>query len=81
MSALASKGTVGGAGGWLALGTAMSFTPGSNTTLSTALAANLGLRRALRFCMAVPVGWARLLWFNRGMAAVLVLTTVWMGQA
>jgi hypothetical protein len=27
----------------LALGTAMSFTPGPNTTLSTALAANLGL--------------------------------------
>jgi hypothetical protein len=30
-------------------------------------------------------GWlaqgARLAWFNRGMAAVLVLTTVWMGQA
>lgn len=40
---------------------AVSFTPGPNTTLSTALAANLGLRRALRFCMAVPVGWAILL--------------------
>ena len=36
---------------------AMSFSPGPNTTLSTALAANLGLRRALRFCVAVPVGW------------------------
>ena len=45
----------------LALGTAMSFTPGPNTTLSTALAANLGLRRALRFCLAVPVGWALML--------------------
>jgi threonine/homoserine/homoserine lactone efflux protein len=29
--------------------TAMSFSPGPNTTLSTALAANFGLRRALRF--------------------------------
>jgi threonine/homoserine/homoserine lactone efflux protein len=45
----------------LALATAMSFTPGPNTTLSTALAANLGLRRALRFCLAVPVGWSLLL--------------------
>jgi threonine/homoserine/homoserine lactone efflux protein len=41
----------------LALCTAMSFSPGPNTTLSTALAANLGLRRALRFCLAVPTGW------------------------
>jgi len=45
----------------LVLGTAMSFTPGPNTTLSTALAANLGLRRAMRFCLAVPVGWALML--------------------
>lgn len=37
--------------------TAMSFTPGPNTTLSTALAANFGLRRALRFIIAVPTGW------------------------
>ncbi|MBE7366954.1 LysE family translocator [Ramlibacter pallidus] len=37
--------------------TAMSFSPGPNTTLSTALAANGGLRRALRFCLAVPMGW------------------------
>jgi threonine/homoserine/homoserine lactone efflux protein len=45
----------------LMLATAMSFTPGPNTTLSTALAANAGLRRALRFCLAVPVGWALML--------------------
>ncbi|MBA2672202.1 LysE family translocator [Ramlibacter sp.] len=37
--------------------TAMSFSPGPNTTLSAALAANLGLKRALRFCLAVPTGW------------------------
>ncbi len=37
---------------------AMTFSPGPNTTLSTALAANFGLRRALRFCLAVPTGWA-----------------------
>lgn len=41
--------------------TAMSFSPGPNTTLSTALAANLGLRRALRFCLAVPTGWVLLM--------------------
>ncbi len=41
--------------------TAMSFSPGPNTTLSTALAANLGLRRALRFCFAVPTGWVLLM--------------------
>ena len=45
----------------LAMCTAVSFSPGPNTTLSTALAANHGLRRALRFCLAVPVGWALLL--------------------
>jgi len=41
--------------------TAMSFSPGPNTTLSTALAANFGLRRALRFCLAVPTGWTLLM--------------------
>lgn len=44
----------------LAFCTAMSFSPGPNTTLSTALAANLGLRKALRFCLAVPAGWVLL---------------------
>ena len=41
----------------LLLATATSFTPGPNTTLSTALAANRGLRGALHFVLAVPVGW------------------------
>jgi threonine/homoserine/homoserine lactone efflux protein len=45
----------------LAFATAMSFSPGPNTTLSTALAANYGLRRAMRFCLAVPTGWTLLL--------------------
>ena len=44
----------------LLLCTAASFTPGPNTTLSTALAANLGLKRALRFVLSVPVGWGLL---------------------
>lgn len=45
----------------LVLCTATSFTPGPNTTLSTALGANLGLSRALRFVASVPVGWGLLL--------------------
>ena len=45
----------------LALATAMSFSPGPNTTLSTALAANRGLRGAMHFVCAVPVGWGALL--------------------
>ena len=45
----------------LVLASAMSFSPGPNTTLSTALAANLGLRRSMRFVLAVPCGWSLLL--------------------
>ena len=41
--------------------TAIAFTPGPNTTLSAALAANGGMRQALRFILAVPVGWGLLL--------------------
>jgi threonine/homoserine/homoserine lactone efflux protein len=44
----------------LGLATVASFTPGPNTTLSTALAANRGLRGALHFIVAVPVGWGLL---------------------
>ena len=45
----------------LVLATAMSFSPGPNTTLSTTLAANHGLRGAMPFVCAVPVGWGLLL--------------------
>ena len=45
----------------LAFISAMTFTPGPNTTLSTALAANHGLRHALRFVVSVPVGWAMMI--------------------
>jgi len=44
----------------LVLATATSFTPGPNTTLSTALAANRSLRGAMHFVLAVPVGWGLL---------------------
>jgi threonine/homoserine/homoserine lactone efflux protein len=59
----------------LLLCTAMSFSPGPNTTLSTALAANLGLRRALRFCLAVPTGWT-LLMLACGLGLGVIITTV-----
>jgi threonine/homoserine/homoserine lactone efflux protein len=57
----------------LLLATASSFTPGPNTTLSTAMAANHGLRHALRFVCAVPVGWGLLLGFCTAGAGSLIL--------
>lgn len=57
----------------LVLATATSFTPGPNTTLSTALAANRGLRGALHFVMAVPVGWGLLFTLSAaGLGALVV---------
>jgi threonine/homoserine/homoserine lactone efflux protein len=57
----------------LLLSTAASFTPGPNTTLSTALAANGGLKRALVFVLAVPVGWGLLLGLCAGGVGALVV--------
>ena len=58
----------------LILATATSFTPGPNTTLSTALAANRGLRGALHFVLAVPVGWGLLFTLCAVGASSLVMT-------
>lgn len=55
--------------------TAMTFSPGPNTTLSTALAANFGLRRAMHFCLAVPTGWA-LLMLSCGLGLGALVTSV-----
>ncbi|RST49195.1 LysE family translocator [Variovorax sp. MHTC-1] len=57
----------------LGLATAMSFSPGPNTTLSTTLAANGGLPRAMRFIFAVPVGWTLLLLLCAAGIGALVL--------
>lgn len=57
----------------LLLATATSFTPGPNTTLSTALAANRGLRGALHFVLAVPVGWGLLFTLSAAGLGSLVL--------
>jgi threonine/homoserine/homoserine lactone efflux protein len=58
----------------LAYATAMAFTPGPNTTLSTAMAANHGLRHAMRFVLAVPFGWCLLLAACAGGLGTLVTT-------
>ncbi len=64
----------------LVLATAMSFSPGPNTTLSTALAANGGLRHAMRFVVAVPVGWSLLLLLcAAGVGALVVAAPVLRG--
>jgi len=61
----------------LLLSTAASFTPGPNTALSTALGANLGLKHALRFVCAVPVGWGLLFTMcAAGLGAVVVAVPV-----
>lgn len=57
----------------MVLTTATSFTPGPNTTLSTALAANQGLGRSLRFVLAVPVGWGLLFSLCAGGVGAVVM--------
>ena len=57
----------------LLLCTAGSFSPGPNTTLSTALAANLGFKRSLRFVCAVPVGWGLLFSLCAGGVGAMVV--------
>ena len=57
----------------LVLATAMSFTPGPNTTLSTAMAANRGLRQSMPFVFAVPVGWTALLLLCAGGVGAVVM--------
>jgi threonine/homoserine/homoserine lactone efflux protein len=71
-----------GAEQWLSLltfTTLMSFTPGPNTMLSSALAANYGLRRALPFIVSVPVGWVLLLWLCAAGLGLMVKTNALIG--
>lgn len=65
----------------LAYATAMAFTPGPNTTLSAALAANHGLRHAMRFVFAVPFGWCLLLLASIAGLGALVTALPALGQA
>ena len=64
----------------LLFATAMAFTPGPNTTLAAALAANRGLAHAMRFVCAVPVGWGLLLLGTAlGLGALLAAAPVLRG--
>jgi threonine/homoserine/homoserine lactone efflux protein len=65
----------------LAYATAMAFTPGPNTTLSAAMAANHGLAHAMRFVVAVPFGWCVLLAASAAGLGTLVTTVPALGQA
>jgi threonine/homoserine/homoserine lactone efflux protein len=68
----------------LALGAAISFSPGPNTTLSTALAANRGLRGSLHFVCAVPMGWCALFLlcaFGMGALLTAVPSLIWAVKA
>jgi threonine/homoserine/homoserine lactone efflux protein len=59
-------------GALLVFATAMAFTPGPNTMLSAALAANHGLRHAMPFVLAVPFGWGLMLvGISLGLGALL----------
>ncbi len=65
----------------LAYATAMAFTPGPNTTLSAAMAANHGLAHAMRFVFAVPLGWCLLLVLCAAGLGTLVTTLPALGTA
>jgi threonine/homoserine/homoserine lactone efflux protein len=65
----------------LAYTTAMAFTPGPNTTLSAAMAANHGLAHAMRFVLAVPFGWCLLLVLCAAGLGTLVTTVPALGAA
>ena len=65
----------------LAFATAMSFTPGPNTLLSTALAANFGLRRAWRFIVAVPAGWTLMMVASALGVGALLMALPWLRLA
>ena len=65
----------------LLLCTAASFSPGPNTALSTALGANLGLKHALRFVCAVPVGWGLLFTLCAAGLGAVVVAVPWLRLA
>jgi threonine/homoserine/homoserine lactone efflux protein len=65
----------------LAYTTAMAFTPGPNTALSAAMAANHGLAHAMRFVFAVPFGWCLLLMACAAGVGTLVTAVPALGAA
>jgi threonine/homoserine/homoserine lactone efflux protein len=65
----------------LLLATAMSFSPGPNTTLASALAANHGLRGAMPFIWGVPAGWGVVLLLCALGLGALVVALPWLALA
>jgi threonine/homoserine/homoserine lactone efflux protein len=65
----------------LTFATAMSFSPGPNTMLATALAANFGMRRTWRFIVAVPAGWTLMMVACGLGLGALVLALPWLRGA
>ena len=65
----------------LVLAAAMSFTPGPNTALSTAMAANHGLRHTMPFVCSVPLGWGLLLTFSALGVGALLVALPWLAWA
>jgi threonine/homoserine/homoserine lactone efflux protein len=61
--------------------TAMSFTPGPNTTLAAAMGANHGLAHAMRFVVAVPFGWCTLIVASAAGLGTLLATAPAFGAA
>lgn len=55
-----------------------SFTPGPNTTLAAAVAANRGLRAAMPFVCAVPVGWMLLFLLTAAGVGGLLTALPWL---
>ena len=65
----------------LLLSTVASFTPGPNTALSTALAANFGLKRAMTFVLSVPIGWGLLFTLCAAGVGALIVQVPMLRQA
>ena len=65
----------------LLLATAMSFAPGPSAALSSGMAANHGLRRAMPFVCAVPLGWGLLLTFSALGIGALLVALPWLAWA
>ena len=57
---------------------AASFSPGPNTTLAATLAANFGFKRALRFVVAVPIGWSLLFGLCAFGVGAVVVAVPWL---
>ncbi|MDO4683734.1 MAG: LysE family translocator [Lautropia sp.] len=65
-------------GALILMAVAGSFTPGPNTTLAAAIGANRGLRAAMPFVWAVPVGWMLLFLLTALGVGALLMAWPWL---